>query len=151
MREFLRLESAAGGILLLAAALALIASNSGLSGLYDLFLNVPVEIRIGALRIAKPLLLWINDGLMAVFFLLVGLEIKREVLEGELSTLSQALLPVAAAAGGMLVPALIYVALNGDDPAALRGWAIPSATDIAFSVGVLTLLGNRVPIGLKVF
>jgi len=151
IREFLRLESAAGGILLLAAALALIASNSGLSGLYDLFLNVPVEIRIGALRIAKPLLLWINDGLMAVFFLLVGLEIKREVLEGELSTLSQALLPVAAAAGGMLVPALIYVALNGDDPAALRGWAIPSATDIAFAVGVLTLLGNRVPIGLKVF
>ena len=151
IREFLRLESAAGGILLLAAALALIASNSGLSGLYDLFLNVPVEIRIGALRIAKPLLLWINDGLMAVFFLLVGLEIKREVLEGELSTLSQALLPVAAAAGGMLVPTLIYVALNGDDPVALRGWAIPSATDIAFAVGVLTLLGNRVPIGLKVF
>ena len=99
IREFLRLESAAGGILLVAAALALIASNSGLSGLYDLFLEIPVEIRIGALRIAKPLLPWINDGLMAVFFLLVGLEIKRELLEGELSTLSQALLPVAAAAG----------------------------------------------------
>ncbi len=151
IREFLRLEAAGGFILLGAAMLALIASNTPLAAFYDRFLAIPVEIRVGALLIAKPLLLWINDGLMAVFFLLVGLEIKRELLEGELSTAGQAMLPGFAAAGGMLVPALIYWALNAGDADALRGWAISTATDIAFAVGVLSLLGNAVPIGLKVF
>jgi len=151
IREFLRLEAAGGIVLMIAAILALIASNSGLAPYYSLFLDLPVEIRFGALIISKPLLLWINDGLMAVFFLLVGLEIKRELVEGELSTLRQALLPAIAAVGGMIFPALIYAAANADDAQALRGWAIPSATDIAFAIGVLSLLGGRIPIGLKVF
>ena len=151
IREFLRLEAAGGIVLMIAALLALIASNSGLAPYYSLFLDLPVEIRLGVLHIGKPLLLWINDGLMAVFFLLVGLEIKRELKEGELSTLRQALLPAIAAVGGMIFPALIYAAANASDPEALRGWAIPSATDIAFAIGVLSLLGGRIPIGLKVF
>jgi NhaA family Na+:H+ antiporter len=151
IREFLRMEAAGGIVLGVATVLALIASNSGLAGLYALFLDLPVELRIGQLQIAKPLLLWINDGLMAIFFLLVGLEIKRELVEGELSSLRQAALPAIAAVGGMAVPALIYVLCNLTDPTALRGWAIPAATDIAFAVGVLSLLGARVPIGLKVF
>ncbi len=151
IREFLRLEAAGGIVLGLATVLALIASNSGLAGLYALFLDLPVELRIGQLQIAKPLLLWINDGLMAIFFLLVGLEIKRELVEGELSSLRQAMLPAIAAIGGMAAPALIYVLCNLTDATALHGWAIPTATDIAFAVGVLSLLGARVPIGLKVF
>jgi NhaA family Na+:H+ antiporter len=151
IREFLRLEAAAGIVLGGATVLALIASNSGLAELYGLFLELPVEVRFGALSIAKPLLLWINDGLMAIFFLLVGLEIKRELLEGELSTLSQALLPALAAIGGMAVPALIYILFNLEDSRALPGWAIPAATDIAFALGVLSLLGPRVPVALKVF
>ena len=151
IREFLRLEAAGGIVLGLATVLALIASNSRLAGLYALFLDLPVELRIGQLQIAKPLLLWINDGLMAIFFLLVGLEIKRELVVGELSSLRQAMLPAIAAIGGMAVPALIYVLCNLTDATALRGWAIPAATDIAFAVGVLSLLGARVPIGLKVF
>ncbi len=151
IREFLRMEAAGGIVLGAAAVLALIASNSGLASFYALFLDLPVELRIGQLQIAKPLLLWINDGLMAIFFLLVGLEIKRELVEGELSSLRQAALPAIAAIGGMAVPALIYVLCNLTDPVALHGWAIPAATDIAFAVGVLSLLGARVPIGLKVF
>jgi Na+:H+ antiporter, NhaA family len=151
IREFLRLEAAGGIVLMIAALLALVASNSGLAPYYSLFLDLPVEIRLGALHIGKPLLLWINDGLMAVFFLLVGLEIKRELKEGELSTLRQALLPAIAAVGGMVFPALIYAAANAGDTEALRGWAIPSTTDIAFAIGVLSLLGGRIPIGLKVF
>jgi NhaA family Na+:H+ antiporter len=151
IREFLRMEAAGGIALGLAAVLALIASNSGLAGIYAVFLDLPVELRLGHLQIAKPLLFWINDGLMAIFFLLVGLEIKRELVEGELSSLRQAALPAIAAFGGSLVPALIYVLCNLTDPVALRGWAIPAATDIAFAVGVLSLLGARVPIGLKVF
>ena len=151
IHDFLRREAAAGIILLSAAALALLASNSGLASAYGLFLDLPVEIRVGALHLAKPLLLWINDGLMAIFFLLVGTEIKRELLEGELSTVGQAMLPGFAAFGGMLAPALVFAALNSGDPLALRGWAVPSATDIAFAVGILTLLGGRVPIGLKIF
>jgi NhaA family Na+:H+ antiporter len=151
IREFLRMEAAGGIVLGLATILALIASNSGLAGIYAVFLDLPVELRLGQLQIAKPLLLWINDGLMAMFFLLVGLEIKRELVEGELSSLRQALLPAIAAVGGMAVPALLYVLCNLTDPTALHGWAIPAATDIAFAVGVLSLLGARVPIGLKVF
>jgi Na+:H+ antiporter, NhaA family len=145
-------HEAAGGLVLMAAALAaLIASNSPLAWLYDGFLDTPVGLRVGPVAIDKPLLLWINDGLMAVFFFLAGLEIKRELLRGELSTFAQAALPTIAAIGGMAVPAAIYVAINAGDPLALRGWAIPSATDIAFSLGVLTLLGNRVPSSLKIF
>jgi len=151
IRDFLRLEAAAGIVLGVATLLALVVSNSGLAGLYGTFLDLPVELRVGALHIAKPLLLWINDGLMAIFFLLVGLEIKRELVEGELSSLRQAMLPALAAVGGMAVPALLYVACNLGNPVALRGWAIPAATDIAFAVGVLSLLGRRVPIGLKIF
>jgi NhaA family Na+:H+ antiporter len=149
--DFLRLE-AASGILLFAAAVAAIAlANSPGAALYDAFLHTPVEVRVGAFQIAKPLLLWINDGLMAVFFFLVGLELKREVLEGELSQPEQIVLPAIAAAAGMALPAAIYAAFNWGDAAALRGWAIPTATDIAFALGVLSLLGARVPSGLKVF
>ncbi len=145
-------HEAAGGIVLLGAALlALLLANSPLSHLYDTFLDTPVSIRVGALKLDKPLLLWINDGLMAIFFLLVGLEIKRELLAGELSTPRQAALPAIAALGGMIVPALIYAAINWHKPAALNGWAIPAATDIAFAVGVMALLGPRVPPALKIF
>jgi NhaA family Na+:H+ antiporter len=151
IKEFLQLESAGGIVLLGAALLALIVTNSALGPLYKIFLTLPVEIRIGPLQIAKPMLLWINDGLMAVFFLLVGLEIKRELLEGELAGFGQALLPAIAAIGGMAVPAAIYAAATFSNGDAMHGWAIPSATDIAFALGVLSLLGNRVPVGLKVF
>ena len=151
IREFLQLESASGIILLGAAVLAIVASNSPLAWLYDLFLGIPVEIRVGALHIGKPLLLWINDGLMAIFFLLVGLEIKRELVAGELASPAQAMLPGIAAAGGMLLPALIYAGINLGDAMALKGWAIPAATDIAFALGILQLLGRAVPLGLKVF
>ncbi len=148
---FIHTESASGVLLLAAAALALIASNSPVDWLYGAFLDLPVGIRLGVLGLEKPLLLWINDGLMAIFFLLVGLEIKRELIEGELSTREQAILPCLAAIGGMAVPALIYVAVNRGDAVALRGWAIAAATDIAFALGVLSLLGRRIPASLKVF
>lgn len=151
LRDFLRLESA-GGILLLAFALvALIVANSPLSHLYDQFLDTTVAVQVGALAINKPLLLWINDGLMAVFFFLVGLEIKREFLEGELSSPSQVMLPGVGALGGMVVPAAIYAWYNWGDPVALDGWAIPVATDIAFAVALLGAFGARVPVPLKVF
>jgi len=151
LQGLFRHEAAGGVILMIAAAAALLLDNSPLDWLYDSMLATPVVVQLGALMIDKPLLLWINDGLMAVFFFLVGLEIKRELLEGRLSTWNQAALPVLAAVGGMLFPALIYVAINAGDPAALNGWAIPAATDIAFALGVLALLGNRVPVALKVF
>jgi len=145
-------HEAAGGIVLLAAAvLALILQNSPASHLYDALLETPLMMTVDGIEIGKPLLHWINDGLMAIFFFLVGLEIKREMLVGELSTRQQAALPVIAAAGGMAVPALIYVAINRDNAIALHGWAIPAATDIAFAVGVLALLGPRIPASLKVF
>jgi NhaA family Na+:H+ antiporter len=151
LRNFVRLESA-GGILLVGAALvAMGLENSPFAVAYGALLDTPVAIRIGEFQIAKPLLLWINDGLMAVFFFLVGLELKREVLEGELASPSQAMLPAFAAAGGMAAPALIYAWLNWRDPVAIQGWAIPAATDIAFALGVLLLLGKRVPTALKVF
>lgn len=149
--RFFQLEAASGLLLIAAAALALIINNSPLSYLYNGLLDVPVVAQIGALKIAKPLLLWINDGLMALFFLLIGLEVKREVVDGHLSKPSQIVLPGAAAIGGMVVPALIYWFLNKDNPAAVAGWAIPTATDIAFALGVLALLGKRVPVSLKLF
>lgn len=151
IRSFLKLESAAGIVLIAAALFAFILANSPLSHYYNLFLDTPVEIRIGPLLIAKPLLLWINDGLMAVFFLIVGLELKREMLEGELSSASAIALPACAALGGMIVPALLYIGINRGDAIAMDGWAIPTATDIAFALGVLTLLGSRVPLALKTF
>ncbi len=149
--RFLKLESAGGIILMFMAVLAILIANSPLSGYYNLFLETPVEIRVGSFNIAKPLLLWINDGLMAVFFFLVGLELKRELLEGELSDRSNIILPGVGAIGGMAAPAVIYLLFNFNDPVASRGWAIPAATDIAFALGVLSLLGSRVPISLKVF
>ncbi len=151
IREFLKLEAASGIVLVISAALALVMANTFLAPFYQVFLDVPVVVQVGALKLAKPLLLWVNDGLMAIFFFLVGLEIKREVLQGELSSWSQASLPGFAALGGMAVPALVYVLINLGDPETLRGWAIPAATDIAFALGVLALLGSRVPAALKLF
>ena len=133
------------------AVLAIIVANSPLEPYYALLLDTPVEIRVGALEIAKPLLLWINDGLMAIFFFLVGLELKRELVEGELSDKRNIILPGAGAIGGMLVPALVYLYFNIDDDAAISGWAIPAATDIAFALGILSLLGKRVPTSIKIF
>ena len=151
IQSFFRLESASGILLMIAAAMALLLANSPLSSYYDLLLDTPVEVRVGALQIAKPLLLWINDGLMAVFFFVIGLELKREVLEGELSSARAIALPAFAAIGGMVVPALIYTLINGKDAIAMQGWAIPTATDIAFALAVLTLLGDKVPLALKTF
>ncbi|RNF84404.1 Na+/H+ antiporter NhaA [Montanilutibacter psychrotolerans] len=147
--EFFRLEAAAGITLIVAAVLALIAANSPFAGLYSAFQDMPVQIRIGALDLAKPALLWINDGLMAIFFLLVALEIKREALTGQLAGREQLVMPLVCAAAGVAVPALLFIALNHDDGAAMRGWAVPTATDIAFALGVLALLGSRVPVGMK--
>ena len=140
-----------GVVLLLAALLALVLANSPLASAYGGLLATRVTAAIGALEIDKPLLLWINDGLMAVFFFQVGLEIKRELMEGHLADRDQLILPGLAAAGGMVVPALIYIAVNVNDPLVLQGWAIPAATDIAFALGILALLGPRVPTSLKVF
>ena len=151
LKTFLKLESASGILLMITAVVAMAVANSPAQALYQALFEVPVEVRIGALQIAKPLLLWINDGLMAVFFLLVGLELKREVLEGNLSDPSQIALPAVAALGGMLLPAGIYAFFNWGDPIAIHGWAIPAATDIAFALGVLALVGRGVPVGLKVF
>jgi NhaA family Na+:H+ antiporter len=151
MQEFLQLESASGLILIAMLVLAMLLANSPLSGWYDALLDTPMSVSVGALEIAKPLLLWINDGLMAIFFLLVGLEVKREMIEGQLSSRSQLVLPGLAALGGLVVPALIYVWINRGDANALNGWAIPAATDIAFALGILSLLGKHVPVSLKLF
>jgi len=150
-QAFFQHEAAGGIVLMAAAAVALTLDNSPLSWLYAKLLSTPVVIQIGALGIDKPLLLWINDGLMAIFFFLIGLEIKREIIEGRISSVQKASLPLIAAVGGMIVPALIYIGLNQGDPEALKGWAIPAATDIAFALGVLALLGSRVPVALKIF
>jgi len=151
LTEFVRLESAGGILLVIAAVLALICANSPLIRFYDWILQLPLTVSIGQFGLSKPLLLWINDGLMAVFFLLVGLEIKREALEGELSSKDQILLPAVAALFGLALPAVLYAWMNHDNGDALNGWAIPTATDIAFALGVLALLGSRVPLALKVF
>lgn len=151
LRNFLKLESSSGLLLMGAMALALLCANTSLAEIYHGFLRTPVSVQVGTLGLAKPLLLWINDGLMAIFFLLIGLEVKREVLEGELTSLSQVALPGIAALGGMVVPSLLYVWINLANPSVLQGWAIPAATDIAFALGVMALLGKQVPNVLKVF
>lgn len=150
-KEFIKLEAASGILLFIAGLLAMVIANSSFDYMYEAFLDTPVAIKFGDFEIAKPLLLWVNDGLMAIFFFLIGLELKREFLAGELSDPSRVALPVIAAVGGMAVPAAFYVALNWGDSVALQGWAIPSATDIAFALGVLALLGSRVPTSLKLF
>lgn len=151
IETFLKRESSAGILLIFVTVIALLLQNSGLSDLYSSFLHTHVEIRFGNLQIAKPLLLWVNDGLMAVFFFLIGLEVKREALEGHLSSLSQIALPGVAAVGGMVVPALVFIAFNQGESFAMKGWAIPTATDIAFALGILSLLGDRIPVSLKAF
>ncbi len=150
LREFLHLEAAGGIVLMFAAGAALILANSPLGDLYVGFQQIPGQIQFGPLSIEKPLLLWVNDLWMAVFFFLVGLEIKREFLDGQLSSRTEVLLPALGALGGMAVPAAIYAALNWGDPQTLNGWAIPAATDIAFALGILALLGTRAPLSLKV-
>jgi len=151
VREFMKMESAGGILLLAAAIIAMLVANSPLAGLYSELLDTTVAMQVGALSINKPLLLWINDGLMAIFFFLIGLEIKREIMEGELSSFSQVILPSMGALGGMIVPAAIYAWMNWSDSVALDGWAIPVATDIAFALALLGVFGSRVPISLKVF
>lgn len=151
IREFFRMEAAGGIVLVIAAALAIWVANSPLAPYYQQFLEMRLAISVDTFAIDKPLHLWINDGLMAVFFMLVGLEIKREFVTGELSRRDDAVLPFVAAIGGMAAPALIFVALNAGNSQYLYGWAIPAATDIAFALTVLTLLGSRVPLSLKVF
>lgn len=151
IRDFMRLESAAGILLLASAVLAMVIANSPLSHWYDALLEITVAVQVGDLEISKPLLLWVNDGLMAVFFFLIGLEVKREFIEGELSSFSQVVLPGMGALGGMVVPAAIYAWLNWGDPVALDGWAIPVATDIAFALALLSAFGARAPTSLKIF
>ena len=150
MREFLALETAGGILLVTATIFAMGLANSDFASTYTAFLDIPVAIKFGTVEIAKPLLLWINDGLMAVFFFLIGLEIKREFLAGELSSFSQIALPGIGAIGGVVLPALIYIYVNQGSPENLSGWAIPAATDIAFALAVLSLLGDRVPVALKI-
>ncbi|OBU13114.1 Na+/H+ antiporter NhaA [Morganella psychrotolerans] len=151
IRQFLKLEAAGGILLIIAALVALIMANTPLSVVYQQFLDIPVAVKFSALEIDKPLLLWINDALMAIFFLVVGLEVKRELMVGSLAGRDKAMFPAIAALGGMVAPALVYLLFNGTDPAASQGWAIPAATDIAFALGVMALLGKRVPTELKVF
>lgn len=151
IQDFIRLEASAGIVLIGMTALALFAANTAFAPFYAGFLDTNVRFGVGGFEISKPALLWINDGLMAIFFFLVGLEIKREVLAGELASLNKAVLPVLAAIGGMAGPALVYVWFNLENAQALGGWAIPAATDIAFALGVLALMGSRVPLALKIF
>lgn len=151
LAEFFGKESSVGILLIIVTLLAMLIANSPLAEFYDLLIDMPVQIRVGALDIHKPLLLWINDGLMAVFFFLVGMEIKREVLDGALKEHSTIVLPVVAAIGGMVVPALVFWLFNNGDAVSMRGWAIPMATDIAFALGILSLLGNRISPAIKIF
>ena len=150
-KKFLRHDSAGGVLLVFMTMVAMVLANSPYVGFYENFLATPVQARIANLDIAKPLLLWINDGLMAIFFFMIGLEIKREVLTGSLSSPSQVVLPGIAAIAGIAAPALVYIWFNGQDAVAIEGWAIPSATDIAFALGVFSLFGSRLPLSLKLF
>jgi len=149
--SFFKTESAVGVLLLLAIVVAMVFSNTPLISDYKEFLDIPVVISIDEFVIAKPLFLWVNDGLMAIFFFMVGMEVKHEMVAGSLNHISKISVPVFAAIGGMIVPALIYIAFNWGDPIGMQGWAIPMATDIAFALGILSLLGNRVPPELKMF
>ena len=151
IRNFVKLESSSGILLLIAALVALALSNSSFAGAFDHILHLKLNFGTSLPLLYKSIQHWVNDGLMVIFFFVVGLEIKREYLEGELSMPSQAILPVIAAVGGMAVPAIFYLLFNFNDPETFQGWAVPSATDIAFSLGVLSLLGKRVPISLKIF
>ena len=151
VQEFIKLETSGGVVLMIAAIFAMIIANTPLSANYDLILGTYIKVGIGNFEIAKPAILWINDGLMAIFFFLVGLEIKREVLAGELSSFDKAILPIMAAIGGMAVPGIIFAIINWGTPENLNGWAIPTATDIAFALGILALIGSRAPISLKIF
>ncbi|AAP95657.1 pH-dependent sodium/proton antiporter [[Haemophilus] ducreyi] len=151
IQKFLKLEAAGGILLLIAALLAMLCANSVFSPYYFEFLQTQVAVKLGAFSIDKPLLMWINDGFMAVFFILVGMEVKRELLEGSLSSYQKAIFPAFAAIGGMVVPALIYWFINRDYPEYQQGWAIPMATDIAFALGIVALLSKQVPATLKVF
>lgn len=151
VRRFFQLEAASGIILFFTALLALALANSPWASIYQSFLDIPFQLRIGSLNLDKTLLLWVNDGLMAIFFLLVGMEIKREMIDGSLSNRQQASLPIFAAIGGMIVPAVIYYFAIGNEANLTPGWAIPMATDIAFALGVLSLLSRQVPLSLKVF
>lgn len=151
IREFINLEASAGIILFTTAVLALFIDNSGLASYYEAFFNLKFSVSLGGFTLEKPLLSWVNEGFMTIFFLLVGLEIKRELVVGELNSVSKAMLPLMAAIGGMAIPASIYLGINWHDPLALKGWAIPTATDTAFSLGILSLLGKRIPESLKIF
>lgn len=152
LHRFINSDASGGVTLIVAALLAMIMANlDATSGLYHAFLSTPVELTVGSLEIHKDMLLWINDALMAIFFLAIGLEVKSELVQGSLATRQQAAFPVIAALGGMVLPALIYLLFNFHDPIARHGWAIPTATDIAFALGVLALLGNRIPVALKIF
>ncbi len=151
LEDFIKKESTSGILLIFSTIVALLFSNTQLISLYNGFRYVPVEIRLGDLYLAKPLFHWVNDGLMAIFFLLIGLEVKREILEGHLSSPAQIALPGIAALGGMAIPALVYVAFNYNNPAVLDGWAIPAATDIAFALGILSLVNDKIPLSLKTF
>ena len=151
IQDFMRLETSGGIILMIAAVFAMIIANTPLATAYDAILGTYIKVGIGSFEIAKPAILWINDGLMAIFFFLVGLEIKREVLVGELSSFDKAILPIMAAIGGMAVPGLIFAIINWGTPENLNGWAIPTATDIAFALGILALVGSRAPVALKIF
>lgn len=151
IQRFLKLESAGGILLLFSAAVAMLLANSPLSSQYNDFLNLPVSLQIGSFSINKTLIHWINDGFMAVFFVLVGMEVKKELFEGALSSYQQAIFPAIAAMGGMIVPALVYWFIAKQDPSLANGWAIPMATDIAFALGIMALLSKQVPLPLKIF
>ena len=151
IQTFFQSEAVGGILLLLFASMAILFANTSFSEYYFNFLDTPVSVQFGAFSIAKPLLMWVNDGFMAVFFILVGMEVKREMLEGSLSSYQQAIFPAIAAIGGMVVPALIYFIVAKGTPEIYSGWAIPMATDIAFAIGIVALLGKRIPLPLKVF
>ena len=151
IQRFLKLESSGGILLLFSAAVAMLLANSPLSSQYNDFLNLPVSLQIGSFSINKTLIHWINDGFMAVFFVLVGMEVKKELFEGTLSSYRQAIFPAIAAVGGMIVPALVYWFIAKQDPSLANGWAIPMATDIAFALGIMALLSKQGPLPLKIF